>query len=130
MRRTRTAGTRSAGSTLLVPLAPQLLELRDPRRLPFLTNGGQRKAMDTTAMRRVADAEGAQPPGAAGQPAGEGFRLARHPFPGASDIGIFFEALAQIAREEVEHVEAARSFLAPFTVAELQERARALSATL
>ncbi len=37
---------------------------------------------------------------------------------------------ARIAREEVEHVESARSALAPFAGAELQERARHLSAAL
>jgi uncharacterized ferritin-like protein (DUF455 family) len=40
------------------------------------------------------------------------------------------EIFAQIAREEVEHVDAARGFLAPFSAAGLQERARALSADL
>lgn len=37
---------------------------------------------------------------------------------------------AQIASEEVEHVESARKFLAPYSEPELRERARALSATL
>lgn len=38
------------------------------------------------------------------------------------------EIFAQIAREEVEHVEAARAALAPYVAAELQAQARALSA--
>jgi len=37
---------------------------------------------------------------------------------------------ARIAREEVEHVESARSALAPYALPELKEKARALSATL
>lgn len=37
---------------------------------------------------------------------------------------------ARIAREEVEHVDAARSALAPYALPELKEKARALSATL
>lgn len=40
------------------------------------------------------------------------------------------EIFAQIAREEVEHVEAARSALAPFAAAELQAKARDLSIAL
>lgn len=40
------------------------------------------------------------------------------------------EIFAQIAREEVEHVEAARSFLAPYSLDDLREQAKALSAQL